>query len=68
MLDLFYELIFEDKSFVELGQTPHQMEPVDPPQPLTVAASDDVKSMLSETNRMRRDQVDHDDDRDSKRQ
>jgi len=57
----------EDKSFVELGQTPHQMEPADPHQPLTVAASDDVKSLLSETNRMRHE-VDHDDDRDSKRQ
>jgi hypothetical protein len=67
LLDLFYELIFEDKSFVELGQKPHQMEPVDPPQPLTVAASDDVKSMLSETNRTRHE-VDHDDDRDPKRQ
>jgi hypothetical protein len=67
LLDLFYELIFEDKSFVELGQTPHQMEPADPHQPLTVAASDDVKSLLSETNRMRHE-VDHDDDRDSKRQ
>jgi hypothetical protein len=67
LLDLFYELIFEDKSFVELGQKPHQMEPVDPSQPSTVAVIDDVKSMLSETNRMRHE-VDHDDNRDSKRQ
>lgn len=55
-----------DKSFVELGQTPHQIEPVYAPVPLKVAASDDVKSTLSETNRMR-DVADEDDDRDSKR-
>lgn len=60
---------FEDKSFVEHGQTPNQTEPVDDPTRPTVAVSDNVKGALSQTNRMR-DVVDKDDDddTDSKRQ
>ncbi len=65
MLDLFYDLIFEDKLVIEHGQTPHQMNPEDaPPAPFsTVAVSDDVKGALPQTNRS-----EVDDDPDSKRQ
>lgn len=62
LIELFDNLVFEDKPLEAHGNTSNRIEPVDPLQHSNVADKEGVQGVLSQSNRTR------DGDPDSKRQ